>query len=92
MKKLGKIQLQNALVLEEREMKSIYGGSSGGGSSSGGGNASCITSCGSGFTTVGPSYFETGAEWAQYLWEMNEILCGTIGTVSCSGYNWEINT
>lgn len=30
MKKLGKINLQNAELLEEKEMKAIYGGSGGG--------------------------------------------------------------
>lgn len=42
MKKLSKIKLQNAVVLEEQEMKMIYGGSDGsGGSGIGGGRFSC---------------------------------------------------
>ncbi|WP_416349539.1 TIGR04149 family rSAM-modified RiPP [Proteiniphilum sp.] len=36
MKKLNKIKLQNAVVLENSEMKAIYGGSGGGGGSGSG--------------------------------------------------------
>jgi|LSQX01.1.fsa_nt_gb natural product precursor len=97
MKKLSKIKLQNAVALEEQEMKRIYGGSGSGGSGSSGGsggsggNVSCTTSCGSGFTTVGPDYFDTSAEWASYLFEMNELLCGSTGAVTCSGEEMEFN-
>lgn len=38
MKKLNKIKLQNAVVLENSEMKAIYGGSGGGGGSGSGGS------------------------------------------------------
>ena len=38
MKKLSKIKLQNAVVLENSEMKAIYGGSGGGGGSGSGGS------------------------------------------------------
>ena len=51
MKKLSKIKLQNVVVLEESEMKAIYGGSGGSGGSgtacSGGGinNKTCSGEC-----------------------------------------------
>lgn len=43
MKKLSKIRLQNAVVLEESEMKAIYGGS-------GGTNSDCSATCADGQT------------------------------------------
>lgn len=42
MKKLSKIKLQNAVVLEDREMKVIYGGSGGSGGSGGGYSFCCV--------------------------------------------------
>lgn len=43
MKKLGKIKLQNAVVLENQEMKMIFGGS--GGNIYCGGSEACSGSC-----------------------------------------------
>lgn len=50
MKTLSKIKLQNAVALEEQEMKRILGGSGSGGSGSGSGGSGGSGSSGSGAT------------------------------------------
>lgn len=70
MKKLSKIKLQNVVVLNAKEMKTINGGT-----------IEVMTSCGSGTITVGPDYFEDAIEFFQYLQELNEIFCGESGIV-----------
>ncbi len=47
MKKLSRVKLQNALVLEEQEMKRIYGGSGG----ASGVTHQCLLKCGTGRET-----------------------------------------
>lgn len=49
MKKLSKINFKDASLLNENEMKHVFGGS---GSTSEGGTTSCSTTCGSGAESI----------------------------------------
>lgn len=63
MKKLSKIKLQNAVVLEEQEMKKITGG------------GTLICGDGNGYTVPNSDYFETISDFIEFP----DDLCGESG-------------